>query len=78
MTNSLSRLLGSETKGYSGGSGGHCFTVDICPDLLLAAIAAAASVAFFLLYQGITMVVGRKRRKRNVEKESLLFDGDQV
>ena len=60
-------LFGSETSSHGGG-GHHCYSVDICPDLILAAIAAAASVAFFLLYQGITMVVGRKRRKRNDDK----------
>ena len=63
-------LFGSETSSHGGG-GHHCYSVDICPDLILAAIAAAASVAFFLLYQGITMVVGRKRRKRDDEKANL-------
>ena len=67
---SLSRLLGSETKGYGHG-GTNCYSVDICPDLLLAAISAAAALAFYLLYMAITMVpVGRKRRKRNLDKDS--------
>lgn len=71
---SLSRLLGSETKGYGHG-GTNCYSVDICPDLLLAAIAVAAAAAFYLLYMAITMVVGRKRRKRSLEKND--FYGDQ-
>ena len=67
---SLSRLLGSETKGYGHG-GTNCYSVDICPDLLLAAISAAAALAFYLLYMAITMVpVGRKRRKRNLDQNS--------
>ena len=68
-------LFGSETKNYGGGSG-ECYNVDICPDILLAAIAVAASVAFFLLYQAITMVpAGKKRRKR--DKEQNFYQGDQ-
>ena len=42
---------------YSGGGGSSsCFTIDICPDLLIAAIAAAAAGAFYLIYTGITKV----------------------
>ena len=70
MKLSLARLVGSETKGYGHG-GTNCYSVDICPDLLLAGIAVAGAVAFYLLYMGITMVVGRKRRKRSLEKDSI-------
>ena len=71
---SLTRLLGSETKGYGHG-GTNCYSVDICPDLLLAAISAAAAAAFYLLYMAITMVpVGRKRRKRSLEKNKVYGD----
>ena len=76
MKISLGGLLGSETKEYGGG-GTNCYSVDICPDLLLAAIAAAAALAFYLLYMAITMVVGRKRRKRNIDNENRNLYGDQ-
>ena len=77
MKISLGGLLGSETKEYGGG-GTNCYSVDICPDLLLAAIAAAAALAFYLIYMAITMVpVGRKRRKRNIDNENTTFYGDQ-
>ena len=39
-----------------------CFTIDICPDLLLAGIAAAAAAAFVFLYQQITLKGKRKKR----------------
>ena len=45
--------------------GGHCATVDICPDLIICAIAAGAALGFIALFQGITMA-GRKRRKRDI------------
>lgn len=41
------------------------FDLDICPDLLLAGIAAAAAAAFALLYTAITMAQRRKRRSLN-------------
>ena len=52
---------------YSGGSSGSdCFTIDICPDLLISALTAAAAVAFYLIYQAITMkAAGRKRSFHN-------------
>ncbi len=40
--------------------------LDICPDLLLAGIAAAAAAAFLAFYIAITMNAnGRRRRKRS-------------
>ena len=48
-----------------------CFTIDICPDLLLAGIAAAAAAAFVFLYQQITLK-GR-RKKRAMDSESFEF-----
>ena len=62
---------------FSGGSGSNCFTIDICPDLLLAGIAAAAAGAFFLIYQAITMAGGRRRKRRNFQdpaNASIVFD----
>lgn len=38
------------------------FDIDICPDLLLAGIAAAAAGAFVFLYTAITMAGRRKKR----------------
>ena len=60
-----SDLLGSPSGG--GGYGmtdpGSCFSLDICPDLILALIAAAAAAGFYFLYITITMA-GRRKRKR--------------
>ena len=39
-----------------------CFELEICPDLILAGIAAAAAAAFAILFTEITMA-GRKRRR---------------
>ena len=55
---------GSYDGGHGGGPMGSCFSIDICPDLILAAIAAAAAVAAFLIYQAIT-VAGRKKRSQS-------------
>ncbi len=65
--------------GYGSYSGGHmksgtsCFTIDICPDLLIALLAAAAAAAFFFLYQAIT-VAGRRRKRRQLFHEDSLQD----
>ena len=64
---------GSSSHGSYGGGGygsdpGSCFSLDICPDLILAAISAAAAAAAFLIYQAITMA-GRRRRKRSLGQE---------
>ena len=60
---------------YSGGYGkDSCLTIDICPDLLFAALAAAAAGAFVFFYQAITMAGRRKKRSpdfNNREKFSL-------
>lgn len=69
------RLTAAQSGGgghgsFSGfGSMMECFTIDICPDLLLGAIAAAAAVAFVLIYQGITMAVRRRKRSENVSED---------
>jgi hypothetical protein len=48
---------------FSGGGGtGSCLSIDICPDLILAAIAVAAGGAVFLIYQAITVAGRRKKR----------------
>ena len=62
------RVFGSETLNQKFEKllgGGHCATVDICPDLIICAIAAGAALGFIALFQGITMA-GRKRRKRDI------------
>lgn len=57
-------LLGATSKhSSSSSSGGSCFDVDICPDLLLAGVALFAAAAFYTLYVAITMA-GKKRRRR--------------
>jgi MFS superfamily sulfate permease-like transporter len=69
VSNFISDLMGSGSGGhggsYSGGGGygtspGSCFSIDICPDIILAVIAAAAAAAVYLLYTTIT--AGRKKR----------------
>lgn len=88
----MPRLQASETISSNGGnygsfgshgsysgmsSGTSCFTIDICPDLLIAIIAAAAAGAFFFLYQAITVAGRKKRRKRrNIQNTdaSIVFD----
>lgn len=71
LQTSAQSLFGS-FSGHGGGSGSDCFTIDICPDLLIAGIAAAAAAAFFLIYQGITMAV--RRRKRDSSPESFFWE----
>ena len=45
------------------GGGDNCPTVDICPDLILAGLAAAGAAAFFFIYQAITVKAGRRKRR---------------
>ena len=61
LQSSAQSLFGSFSGG-GGGGGSDCFTIDICPDILIAAIAAAAAGAFYLIYQGITMAMRRRKR----------------
>ena len=68
MTNAQTSGHGSIDLGLGGSysSGGYgqdsCLTVDICPDLLFAAIAAAGAAGFAFFYMAIT-VAGRKRKR---------------
>ena len=58
---------------FSGGGGtGSCLSIDICPDLILAAIAVAAGGAVFLIYQAIT-VAGRRRKRDDHNEEDTFF-----
>ena len=51
---------------YSGGYGkDSCLTIDICPDLLFAGLAAAAAAGFAFFYMAITMEASKRRRKRS-------------
>ena len=54
-------LMGSPSSGYGGHDepGGSCFSIDICPDLIIAAITAAAAVAAVAIFNAI--VVAGKR-----------------
>ena len=45
------------------GGGTRCLTIDICPDILIAAAALAGAAAFYALYAAIS-AKGRKRRRR--------------
>ena len=61
-------LLGSLSGGGDSGMGGSgsCFSLDICPDLILALIAAAAAGGFYFLYITITMAGRKRKRKRSL------------
>ena len=62
-------LFGSlSSGGYSdmSSSAGSCFSLDICPDIILALLAAAAAAGFYFIYITITMA-GRRRRRRSIE-----------
>ena len=61
-------LLGSfSSDGMTGAGGsGSCFSLDICPDLILALIAAAAAGGFYFLYITITMAGRKRKRKRSL------------
>ena len=48
----------------------NCFKIDICPDFLLAGLAASGAAAFFWIYQAIT-VKAAGRRKNEASKISL-------
>ena len=65
---SLPDIMNDTGGGYDDTSPGSCFSLDICPDLILAAIAAAAAAGFYLLYITVTMA-GRKRKKRSLPVE---------
>lgn len=54
------------SRASRGGNSASCFDLDLCPDLILSAVAAFGVVAFFVLYQAITMAQ-RKRRKRAIQ-----------
>ena len=63
-------LFGSlSSGGYSdmSMSSGSCFSLDICPDIILALLAAAAAAGFYFIYITITMAGRRRRRRRSIE-----------
>ena len=55
-------LGGSYSSSYGSAS---CLTIDICPDLLFAGLAAAAAAGFAFYYISITMA-GKRRKRRGV------------
>ena len=59
------------------GGGDNCPTVDICPDLILAGLAAAGAAAFFFIYQAITVKAGRRKR-RSFQNFITSYDFDHV
>ena len=54
-------LGGSYSSSYGSAS---CLTIDICPDLLFAGLAAAAAAGFAFYYISITMA-GKRRKRRS-------------
>ena len=63
--NLMGDLIGSASSGY-GGNPGSCFTIDICPDLILAAIVAAAGLGAVLIFNAIVAAGKRRRRRRGI------------
>jgi hypothetical protein len=54
------------------GSGSSCFTINICPDLILAGIAAIGAAAFYSIYFALTTKGRRKRRDGPSEVPNLV------
>ena len=48
-----------------------CFSVDICPEVLLAGLTVGAAAGFFALYQQITK---KGRRKRDSSLHTIVYD----
>ena len=74
LQSSQSQMYGSLSGGGHGGygmgtPGGSCFSIDICPDLILALITAAGAAAALGFY--LAIVAAGRRRKRSLG-ESLL------
>ena len=73
LQSSQSQMYGSFSGhgGYGhdmGTPGGSCFSIDICPDLILALITAAGAAAALGFY--LAIVAAGKRRKRSLGEES--------
>ena len=75
LQSSQSQMYGSFSGGGHGGyghemgsPGGSCFSIDICPDLILALITAAGAAAALGFY--LAIVAAGKRRKRSLGEES--------
>ena len=69
-----SNLLSSPSQSYgsySGGGSSSCFKLDICPDLLLAGLAAAFAAFFYILHTAITKKGRKKRRSLSSKTESM-------
>ena len=70
LQSSQSQMYGSFSGGGHGGyghdtgtPGGSCFSIDICPDLILALITAAGAAAALGFY--LAIVAAGRRRKRS-------------
>ena len=70
LQSSQSQMYGSFSGGGYGHDmgtpGGSCFSIDICPDLILALITAAGAAAALGFY--LAIVAAGKRRKRSLEE----------
>lgn len=55
-----------------------CFELQVCPDLLFGALAAAAAGAFYFIYTAVTMAARKKKRSsgvlRSKPKVETVFD----
>ena len=70
----FSDLDTSENHGYgdfSSFGSSSCFSIDICPDLVLGAITAAATAAGLLIYLAIVAAGRRKKREDNTFMSSI-------
>ena len=66
---SASALMGYGHKQES------CFDLGLCPDLLVAMVAAMAGLGFTMLYQAVTMAASGRRRWKRSSKAIRHFDG---
>ena len=67
MVGGYSDTSGGSYSGMGGGGGGSCFSLDICPDIIITLIAAAAAAGFYLLYVTIQNAGRRRRRSAGCE-----------
>lgn len=65
-------MVGSHSKQHKVGKPNPamdmCFELEVCPDLLFGAIAAAASAAFYFIYTAITMAGRKKKRSSGIKR----------
>ena len=64
MSSSSSNMMSQYASLSSSTKQDSCFDMGLCPDLLVAMVAAMAGLGFTMLYQAVTAAADRGRRKR--------------